>query len=808
MTVGILMEKPSAARNGAAALGGSAGTYNGEKYVIASARGHLYEYVSPHTMVEPSLRERYEKWGLANLPWNPADMNWHLAPIKDTGQVRKDIQAKLGSCDEIVIATDDDPTGEGDAIAIRAIQELGLDKPGRTFSRMYFTDESPASLQKAFTSRKPVPSLRQHPAFKMADFRSAWDLLSMQWSRAATIMARESGVDTVLRQGRLKSAMVKLVGDQLKAHNDYVRKPFFQNRFRDDHDVVYINPEEPRFDQKDQVPPSYSSSAVVMDSKTDKATAPPKLLDLASLSSLLVGKGIKAKTVLSTYQKMYEAQVVSYPRTEDKTITPEQFKELSPLVDKIAAVVGVDPGLLTHRSARSTHVKPKGAHGANRPGPKVPASLSSLSQYGPGAAEIYAALAKNYLAMLADDYRYEQQKGHVEAYPEFVGLTNVPKSLGWKQVFDADASDPGVAEDGEASENSRGLGTTADPFVFEGSNKRPEHPSMKWLMKQLEKRDVGTGATRTSTYSEVTSTTTKYPLLVEQGRRLTLAQAGEMSWHLLPDTHIGDLGLTEKVYADMRAIAEGTGNRDELLAVLADWVVEDIARMQTNAATMRSDMGLSHSPVSRKERCEGVWAKTGASVAFSREWGGHRFTDDEVARLLAGETIEVRATSSNGKEYDVYGELAKQNYKGRTFMGFAKLGFGRRDASGQALPPNSWCNHVFTPDEVRTLMAGGKVTASDFVGKSKKSFSCDVSFVEEKPGEGKKIVPDFGTAASSNEPPRSWCGKTFTDAERKQLAAGKTIEGKGFTSAKGKQFDAKLTWKDEGGRKKIVPLFG
>lgn len=34
---------------------------------------------------------------------------------------------------------------------------------------------------------------------------------------------------------------------------------------------------------------------------------------------------------------------------------------------------------------------------------------------------------------------------------------------------------------------------------------------MKWLMKQLEKRDVGTGATRTSAYSEVTNDKAKYP---------------------------------------------------------------------------------------------------------------------------------------------------------------------------------------------------------------------------------------------------------------------------------------------------------
>ena len=133
-----------------------------------------------------------------------------------------------------------------------------------------------------------------------------------------------------------------------------------------------------------------------------QATAPPKLLDLAALSSMLVGKGVKAKLTLATYQKMYEDQVVSYPRTEDKTITPEQFNELAPLVDRIAGVVGVDAGLLTHRQPRSTHVKAQGAHGANRPGPKVPASLDEVeSRYGNAGRLIYETLAKNYLAMLA-----------------------------------------------------------------------------------------------------------------------------------------------------------------------------------------------------------------------------------------------------------------------------------------------------------------------------------------------------------------------------------------------------------------------
>ncbi|NKS04691.1 hypothetical protein GS528_27965 [Rhodococcus hoagii] len=92
-------------------------------------------------------------------------------------------------------------------------------------------------------------------------------------------------------------------------------------------------------------------------------------MDLAALSSLLSKKGFGAKNVLETYQKMYEVQVVSYPRTEDKFISPEQFNELLPLVDAIAAVVGVDSAALSHRTPRKSHVKSGGAHGANRPGP-------------------------------------------------------------------------------------------------------------------------------------------------------------------------------------------------------------------------------------------------------------------------------------------------------------------------------------------------------------------------------------------------------------------------------------------------------
>ena len=790
MTVGILTEKASAAKKFAAALGGMTGSFDGQDYVITHARGHLYEFASPHEMVaDRDLSERYRRWELENLPWDPQDFDWSLAPIEGTADRRKAVRDALSPCDEIVIATDVDPTGEGGMIAVNALLELGL-RP-RRLSRMYFTDEAESSLRDGFSARVAIPSLTDLDEYRKALYRSQFDLLSMQFTRIATNQARESGKDLVLRQGRLKSAMVKLVGDQLKAHEDYVRKPFFENRFRDENGVMYIDPEQERYDREDQVPRGdLASSPVVLDSRTEKKSPPPKLLDLATLSSMLVSQGVKAKVTLKTYQKMYEAQVVSYPRTEDKTITPEQFKELLPHVDTIAGVVGVDVGRLSHRQPRKTHVKPEGAHGANRPGLKVPSSLDALEeQYGVAGRLIYQTLAKNYLAMLAEDYHYEQQKGHVEKHPGFVGKANVPLSPGWKVVFDPDAGDDDA--EGDQDESSLGLGKNADPFVFEGANKRPEHPSMRWLMKQLAKRDVGTGATRTSTYTEVTNSSAKYPLLTEKGKKVTLAESGQMSWLLLPGTHIGDLSLTERIYADMREIAEGSGNAQACLSRVAGQVREDIETMRANAETMRAELGLSKKSVQRAPRASGIWqsAPGGAKeVSFKRVFSGYEFTDEEVQALLAGQSVTITATSARtGKEFTATGALGVSTYQGRKYVGF------QIEVEDK---PTSWCKHVFTPTEVEALLAGRSLEITDFVGKSGKPFGARVSWDAKK----KKIVPDFGI----DTPPLTWAQHTFTPEEKKALTDGEEIVVTGV-SKKGSTFEARISWTEENGKKKIVP---
>ena len=477
--VGILTEKPSAARNFATALGGMSGTFAGTEYVIVHARGHLLELKDPSAMVPAPLTDKYKSWELEHLPWNADDFRWEreirrrvsggkLVIDPDAKSLLHELKTTLSGCESICNAADLDPTGEGSLLGWEIVEYLGLEN--KKLERMEFLDETPASLRKAFTARRSVTAIAAEGDYRKADFRSKWDMLSMQFTRVAT---KTTGASTVLRNGRLKSAMVVIVGDGLDAHHGYVKKAFYENRFRDENGVTYTDPEVDQFENENDVPGGLQSSPVAHDGTTRKKTGPPRLMDLAGLSSLLAKKGFGAKNVLDTYQKMYEAQVVSYPRTEDKFISIEQFNELLPSVDAIAGVVGVDPAALSHRGPRTSHIKAGGAHGANRPGPNVPPSLAAVEKaYGELGKEIYELLAKNYLTMLAPDYEYDQHRGHVEKYPSFVGTLNVPAVLGWKGVFVVDEEDQ---QTGDQPEGVTALGSVADPFVHEGFPPRPPH---------------------------------------------------------------------------------------------------------------------------------------------------------------------------------------------------------------------------------------------------------------------------------------------------------------------------------------------
>lgn len=675
----IVTEKPSACKNFAKALGGNKGTFNGQDYELIALAGHTMEYVDPKDMVSKEKSEQYKSWDIKYLPWNLKEMTFDRQVAKNKGKLIANLKSAAKRADALVIATDVDPSGEGELIAMEAFQEIGWKGP---IKRMYFIDESVKQIQKAFKSMRDVSDASKNGDYLKAETRSRWDFASMQIVRAATSIARRLKMKVVLRNGRLKSVITRLVFMQEEAIRKYKRKPYYEVQFKDDNGHVYkrkFNEGDTwRYDLEVDVPlGDYSKSSVTEDGRTRKETKPPKLLDLMGLAAILAPRGFNSKKVLAVYQKMYEAKIVSYPRTEDKVISVEQFNDMLPLIDNIAKVVGVDNGLLTHRQLRTTHVKDGGSHGANRPGEVVPKSLESLSVFDDGskgiAAAIYTTLAKNFLAMFGENYVYDSVSGHVVEHPDFKTTFSLPVSSGWKAIYtDSDKDD----EDDDTA--TKGIGTSADPFVAEGANPKPATPTIKWLKAQLEKYDVGTGATRTSTIAEITNDVAERRLMDEKRGRLSMTLVGKVNAVLLKDTWIASPEITQELFQNMEAVGQLQKSVDEVVSSVTKLVKHDIDVMEKNEAlagryieSVLVDGGADAKTFAKLKtkapvpKVKGVFQ--GKEVEFYNSvMGVYQPTDDEMKTALSGGEFIVNLKNKAGKPY-----------KGRIVFGYDdKYGYG------------------------------------------------------------------------------------------------------------------------------------
>ena len=740
--LGILNEKPSQACNFAAALFGgkyiqmakdakgirsAKGTYKGQEVVIVASHGHLYQYKDPNEMVNKTLAAKYKSWDPKYLPWNQNDFSWEYKIGKGNSAWARSIRNLLAPCDEIVIASDDDPSGEGEKLAweILIMQKLHPKK----FSRAYFSDEHDVNdVRQSIDHRAPKTTWDKDPDMMEAELRARRDFISMQWTRLAT---HAVGNHAVLRQGRLKSTMVSVVFDQFEKIKHYKKIPAYSQRFKDENGNVFSKKDAETFPNQDQVKLDGPGKVKIL-KKSVKYAKPPKYYNLTDLGIAVASKGITAAQVLKTYQAMYEKGIVSYPRTEDKAITHDMFNKILPNVDKIAKLVGVDPKLLSNRVPRKGFVDDKaGAHGANRPGQTIPKTLNDLVQYGPGAVDIYKTLALNYLATLAPDYEYEQVDGCVDNNPDYVGSTRQTKDLGWHKVY------------GTTPSNSQPFGKIAKPFIYTGYPPKPSQPTMKWLFTQLSKHEIGTGATQMSTYQDVTNPRSKYPLLNDKRGKITLTKYGEWSAEIMRGTKMADVKLTEEWTKDMKTVRKGKAGWDQINKWLdeeADLVASDAKIIKQNSISFRKVNNITMND--EEDRIEGQWTDEDGEVndvRLKKTWRGHTWTDDEAKQLFAGKDVKVKLTKKDGTgQYEMLASLGHRSFtdsQGKVIKGIwvdGKFAPRKKDV------PDEWHGHKFTDEEKETLRNHGKVHAT-FTWKSGKQSDCDVTWGEHE-WNGKTIV--------------------------------------------------------------------
>lgn len=785
----IMAEKRSAARHMIEALSGTDGsnrfTRDGEDICVTYASGHVLGYSDPHRQVPIERAWAMVPWDLSLLPWDADQIAWRrsVQPGHGAKEAWDRLSHDLPGADEIVIATDNDPTGEGSLLAWEVIDQLGL-ADDRLITRMRFADEEPASIVEAFENRDVLQSSAEDPDCRKATWRCRWDYLSMQLTRAATRIA--GGTDRMCRVGRLKSAMVTLVGEQEDARAAWRPKSRWQARYRDENGVVYSSEETPLFDDPSEVDLSaYTDDDVVKDPVKRLGTMPPKLPDLMGIAAKFAAKGVSTDEFTEVYQKLYEDGYVSYPRTEDKLLTKEQFAALVAAKDRLAAACGVDGSLLTHTEPRARHVSKKAmAHGAIRPGSKVPENPEDLASYGGCAPEIWREVTKGALAILAEDYVYELRPAHLARHPDFKGEARRTLRRGWRDV----------ADDGRAKEEEP-PGTRATSFVHEAKDKRPQEPSVDWLRKRLEKHDVGTGATRVSTLSEVCAQDPKAPRgrrpprarqLMDQTKtgKIRLTDLGRTVYSVTRGCTIADLATTERIQRMCRQAAEGTLGVEAALSDCTAVVAADIDRMRENARSL----GIEFSDPPAKEGASGVFE--GTLAVFDRIYFGHRFTDEEVARLLSGKEVALSGLASKrGGTFDTKVRLTRND------RGFVRV-TGDRSSWG---PRDTFSGKALTEEEKADLAEGKVVFLEGLVnGKTGEVYDAHVRMRDGRISFCEADGSERGRRRKG--PPRAFSGHAFTDAEKEALIVGSVLENLAFKRKDGTPYTASIRYDADSGR--------
>lgn len=761
----ILCEKSDAGSNFATALGGYQGQLNGEDYQIVCASGHLYEMKSLEDMVDSDLVSQYTSWEVEHLPFDRSRIRWgtKLKPPKkisdtytrDHGQIFSTIKQALDQSDSCIIATDDDPSGEGDTIAWEIL--LHANFRGQIY-RCYFEDESAKSIHKALSPSNLKLIDQNDPGYVRGLTRQQFDFLTVQYSRMTTTLGRKNqvvGFKEVVRDGRLKTSMYSLVGQSEYAHETFKPHSQFTDSYVDEQGHIYLRKESPLFDneQDGRNLVEKLSPSTVKEPKGPQTVhkAPPAMYDLASIGAKLKKRGFSADHTLAIAQKLYQENILSYPRTEDTVITQEQLNDLIPYVSDIATLVGVDMDELDLNAFRKERIG-HGAHGANRPGLNVPASLDDLKRFGDIAPIIYEELARSFLAGFAKDAVYHKHT-YTDETEQYVYSTSVNISRGFETILnpniqgnlptDANGEVKNLDDltDEERDEwlkssNLPEVGSPLTPQLYEKKAKRPAIATMTTLMNYLKRHNIGTGATRLSTYNEVTHKPRKNEpdrrMIIEDAKgRLRLSRLGRVSFMLMYGTLLADPGATKQLDGFLNDIKLGKRSREDVLKTFDIMFQKDRAKIIENVSKL-SSLEKVKEKVSQYEKITGTFKPTGRDVTFSGGWGTHAFTDSEIALLLAGEEISFFKPIDKNKTFEqvkddptqlckVFGKLAVREKFGFGFD-LDRIEYPKKEEdivegvyapTGQTISfSRRFGQHVFTDKEVEDLLAGKEISFS------------------------------------------------------------------------------------------------
>ena len=326
----VIAEKPSVARSIAQVIGANErkeGYLEGDDCIVSWCLGHLAGYAYPER-----YDERYKNWNFEDLPIIPT--SWKVEVSKDKKDqfyILKQLLNQPGM-DYVVNACDAGREGE---LIFKHVYDLSRSK--LPVKRLWISSLEDSAILDGFEHLKDGEEYRNLANAAVCRSQADW-LIGMNSTRAFT-----SKYYKRLTVGRVQTPTLAMLVERDNQIKNFKKQKYF-NVELDCDGMKAVR--EKIFDEReaDQLlcKCDGKDASVVSLSEKEKRVKPPRLYDLTSLQRDANRiYGMTAKQTLDAAQSLYEAKLITYPRTDSQYLTEDMESTGKSVVRRIHEVYQV-----------------------------------------------------------------------------------------------------------------------------------------------------------------------------------------------------------------------------------------------------------------------------------------------------------------------------------------------------------------------------------------------------------------------------------------------------------------------------------
>ena len=563
----ILAEKPNVAREIARIVGAmrrEEGYFTGNGYHVTWALGHLVQLALPDGYgirgfrrdSLPVIPERFELI--------PRQVKTDKGCKADAAAVKqiKVITKLWNESEGIIVATD--CAREGELIFRYLYAYIGCTLP---FQRLWISSLTDAAIRKGLKELKDGHEYDSLYLAAKARSEADW-LVGINGTQALSVAAGR-GTYSV---GRVQTPTLAMVCKRFWENRRFTPEPVHQLHFTTSsvsvNEVVKFSSME-KWKNKEEATTLYNKvkeqmcATIVKVEKKEKVENPPLLYDLTTLQKEANTKhGFTAEQTLDLVQKLYEAKLVTYPRTSSRYIPEDVFAEVPLLFERLSAhslfadkIKSMDA--LNRRSVDASKVTD---HHALLVTPNRPLALYKNEQL------IYDMIVGRMIEAFSPECVKDTTTVRAECEGvEFETKGCIVRKAGWRSVYDEDKEDTVLPDWNEGDtlamngcSMSSGM-TRPKPLHTESTLLAAMETAGREGMEDEEVRQalkdcgIGTPATRAA----IIETLLKREYMVRVKKSLVPTEKGLALYSIVKGMDIADVEMTGHWEAELAKIERG-----------------------------------------------------------------------------------------------------------------------------------------------------------------------------------------------------------------------------------------------------------